>query len=336
MAGTNTSRLGLYKPDGDDNVNVETDLNDNYDLLDIAVGTTICTSSTRPASPYEGQAIYETDTGHFYLSNGTIPLSGSWVDPVANGLLATNITLGGSGTLITVPGRILSQRAAPSNTVLDGQVAGDSVSRFNLRNDGQMEWGTGAATRDTNLYRSAANTLKTDDSLIVSGTTTSTGNLSTGANLDVTGDATIDGDLTVSGVGQVQLVRKSADESVTSSTTLQNDNHLLLPVVATATYDLFLMCIFSGDTAGDIKFAWSVPSGTVLRWVDQTGASGVATDTDTYSAPGGSTQVGFQIWATVVTSSTAGNVQFQWAQNASSATATIVRTNSHLKMTRIS
>lgn len=334
--GSSTPRLSLYKPAGSDNVNVTTDINNNMDALDVLVGTNVCTSSTRPATPYTGQGIYETDSGKLLISNGTIPLSGSWVDPVANGLAATNVSIGGSGGAATFAGRILSSRALSTNTAMDAEQTGDSTPRFNLRNDGQMEWGSGSATRDTNLYRSAANTLKTDDSLIVVGTGSFTGNLSTSANLIVTGDTTISGNLSVAGVGQTQLVRKTADESVTSSTTLQNDNHLLLPVVANATYDLFLLCVFSGDTAGDIKFAWSVPSGTVLRWVDQTGSSGLATDTDFYSAPGGTTQVGFQIWATVVTSATAGNIQFQWAQNTSSATATIVRTNSHLKMQRIS
>lgn len=72
----------------------------------------------------------------------------------------------------------------------------------------------------------------------------------------------------------------------------------------------------------------------VLWWADQTGTSGLHSDVDVYSVPGGSTQVAFQIWATVVTSSTAGNVQFRWAQNASDATATIVRANSMLQLTR--
>lgn len=151
----------------------------------------------------------------------------------------------------------------------------------------------------------------------------------------VSGSVAVNGNLTVGGVGQVQFVRKTADESVVSSTTLQNDDHLKLPVVANAVYTLFLMCIFSGGTTGDIKFDWAVPSGTVLRWSDQTGVSGLHSDVDVYSAPGGTTQVAIQIWATVVTSSTAGNVQFRWAQNASDATATIVRANSYLQLTRV-
>lgn len=34
----------------------------------------VCTSSTRPASPYEGQCIYQTDTNRFYYWDGS-----SWV-----------------------------------------------------------------------------------------------------------------------------------------------------------------------------------------------------------------------------------------------------------------
>ncbi|MEV6436327.1 hypothetical protein [Streptomyces anulatus] len=155
------------------------------------------------------------------------------------------------------------------------------------------------------------------------------------AGLVINGNVQVNGAFSTSGAGSSRTVRKTADQSVTSSTTLVNDSHLVLPVVANATYTLFLMCVFSGGTTGDIKFSWGVPSGTVLRWVDQTGTSGLAADLDVYSAPGGTTQVGLQIWATVVTSGTAGNIQFRWAQNASDATATIVRANSQLCLDRV-
>jgi hypothetical protein len=42
--------------------------------------------------------------------------------------------------------------------------------RFAIREDGLIEWGTGAATRDVNLYRGGADQLKTDDSFNVGGT----------------------------------------------------------------------------------------------------------------------------------------------------------------------
>ena len=47
--------------------------------IDYALGVNglkpgVCTSSTRPAAPYEGQLIYETDTDRFWFYNGS-----SWV-----------------------------------------------------------------------------------------------------------------------------------------------------------------------------------------------------------------------------------------------------------------
>jgi len=174
----------------------------------------------------------------------------------------------------------------------------------------------------------------TGDASISGVGTISAGSVTASGSVSASGTLSTTGNLSVGGVGQVQYVRKTADQSRTSTTTLANDSQLVLPVVANATYSLFLLCIFSGGTTGDIKFDWVVPSGTVLRWSDQTGASGLNSDVDVYSAPGGTTQVSFQIWATVVTSSTAGNVQFRWAQNATDTSATIVRANSSLQLTR--
>lgn len=68
---TFTTRLGLRKPAGTEQSNVVTDLNENYDKIDDAVGTTVCTSTTRPASPFTGQTIFETDTNHFLVYSGT-------------------------------------------------------------------------------------------------------------------------------------------------------------------------------------------------------------------------------------------------------------------------
>lgn len=67
---TTTTRLGLRKPATTDLITVGTDLDANYDLIDLAVGYTVCTSITRPATPYSGQAIYETDTARTYVRSG--------------------------------------------------------------------------------------------------------------------------------------------------------------------------------------------------------------------------------------------------------------------------
>lgn len=46
------------------------------------------------------------------------------------------------------------------------RVSGDSNDRHVVDADGKHHWGSGSAALDTNLYRSAANTLQTDDKLI--------------------------------------------------------------------------------------------------------------------------------------------------------------------------
>ena len=58
---TTTSKLALNKPDTTDLVDIAV-LNQNADKIDSAIGATVCTSSTRPVSPWNGQVIIETDT----------------------------------------------------------------------------------------------------------------------------------------------------------------------------------------------------------------------------------------------------------------------------------
>lgn len=69
MAGS-TTRLGLYKPGGgssedygaDEVIDVDRH-NDNFDKIDAAIGAPGYTSASRPSNPYDGQLIWETDTG---------------------------------------------------------------------------------------------------------------------------------------------------------------------------------------------------------------------------------------------------------------------------------
>lgn len=77
-------------------------------------------------------------------------------------------------------------RAAASSAAYSTLVSGDPNARFYYQADGKMFWGPGSATQDTNLYRSAADTLTTDDSLTVGTNLTVTGtgafsNINTGA-----------------------------------------------------------------------------------------------------------------------------------------------------------
>ena len=64
--------------------------------------------------------------------------------------------------------QVISAAAGDSAVGLD--VSGDADFRFTVDSNGKMYWGSGSATGDTDLYRSAAGTLKTDNALTVTGT----------------------------------------------------------------------------------------------------------------------------------------------------------------------
>ena len=76
---TTTTKLGLIKPDFVDVVDIS-QLNTNANKIDLAVGATVCTSTTRPGTPWSGQIIYQTDTLSAKIWNGT-----AWVDVGATG-----------------------------------------------------------------------------------------------------------------------------------------------------------------------------------------------------------------------------------------------------------
>src|SRR5262245_50768918 len=142
---------------------------------------------------------------------------------------------------------------------------------------------------------------------------------------------------------------KSATESVTSSTTLQNDDELVLALAANSTYEIRSLLKIDGSTAGDIKVGFTGPSGsTPLLFLDGLGIG--ATDgsgrvqfvIDSFASNGsfGTTGVGdtrgLMVHGLVVIGSTAGNLQLQWAQGTSSAFATRVFANSFMWARRIS
>jgi hypothetical protein len=57
--------------------------------------------------------------------------------------------------------------SSSGNGLIYSYVVGESYNRFNVYASGTIYWGSGSSQVDTNLYRSSANTLKTDDALYV-------------------------------------------------------------------------------------------------------------------------------------------------------------------------
>lgn len=138
---TFSSRLGLYLPAGNENVSRVNDIINNFEKLEDLVGLTLATSSVAPSSPFQGQFRLNTDNHRSYIYDRS-----TWQEfPTASERCGTTI---GWGT------------------------AGDANNKIQLTAGGRLEMGAGgASTVDVNLYRSAANVLKTDDQLAVAGGT---------------------------------------------------------------------------------------------------------------------------------------------------------------------
>ncbi|HVE80922.1 MAG TPA: hypothetical protein VNA68_02165 [Candidatus Dormibacteraeota bacterium] len=81
------------------------------------------------------------------------------------------LLVGGTGISGGRIGSITQTTAGNSFTTF---VSGETQNRFVITAAGKHDWGDGTNPQDTNLYRSAANTLKTDDNFLVQTATNST------------------------------------------------------------------------------------------------------------------------------------------------------------------
>ena len=146
---------------------------------------------------------------------------------------------------------------------------------------------------------------------------------------------------------QSSHVIKPADESVTSSVTLQNDDHLFLQVEANTNYWLMCLLLYAGNTAGDLQPTFSGPSGATFTWLSDALGSGITTTSDivsrsmqnisgnpAFGAVTGSDAVAIPKGLLQVGSS-GGTFRFRWAQSVSSGTATILREGSMMMIRRL-
>lgn len=144
-------------------------------------------------------------------------------------------------------------------------------------------------------------------------------------------------------------VIKGADESLTSSVTMQNDDALFLPVVANAAYMFDTYLLYEAASAintGGIAWQWAVPASATLRYQgvytrgtdggNITGSSFTGATVVKGIGQGAGGLCGASMTGSLITSGTAGTIQLQWAQGFSNATATIVHAQSFLTLWRVS
>lgn len=260
----------------------------------------------------------ERATGRVYIG-GLAGTSGSGLTVQRNAtgpaIVLLNTTASGQGLMATMQGT--------ASTVLSAQVSGDTTARFRFGVAGDMEWGGGAAVRDLFAARTAAGVLTLTGALVVT------------AGLAVT-----------AGVGSRKTYVKPADQSRASTVTMTADSYFSMALEANATYVIDGMLQISGGANGasDMKLTLTGPAACVgffsTGGVTNAGATtfeGTAIPLGTARTLGTNLSIDMaaHFVATITTVGTAGALVLSWAQATSSATPTVLRAGSWLRLERV-
>lgn len=131
------------------------------------------------------------------------------------------------------------------------------------------------------------------------------------------------------GIGSTLVVLKKATQTITSSTSLTNDNAFSFSGVANATYRGCITFPLTANGSGGFKVDMTAPSGCTgdMSMIGLNAYTLGNTPIGTgFGATATATNAVIHIPFEIVFSSTAGTVNFRWAQNASFGTGTSVGT----------
>lgn len=122
-------------------------------------------SSATDTTLYRGTASQVKTDGNLSVAGGTIYVgSDCSIYRASADNLQTDDSFKTTGTLTAGAGAMLS--AATNTQSLRIKVSAEAADRFVITGDGAFAWGNGTNATDTTLYRSAADTLKTDDTFV--------------------------------------------------------------------------------------------------------------------------------------------------------------------------
>ena len=171
--------------------------------------------------------------------------------------------------------------------------------------------------------------------------------------------------LTTDGNGQLSwswnsggtiFVRKTANESVTNSTTPQADDHLYATLPANSIWEVEILLRTQSagpdNSNGGIQVQLNAPTGTSMQVFVEIRKGGSGSDLNHHwqygwitapntpvgynPIPGTTTQTGaVKLKGLVIVGSTGGTLQLYWAQNAANTNATTVYADSYMKLTRM-
>lgn len=148
------------------------------------------------------------------------------------------------------------------------------------------------------------------------------------------------------------IVRKTATESVVSSTTLQDDDHLFFNVEANSTYLVTLYILHNGQGVhSNFKIGTTVPMLTIatsmlMHFSRTYNGTSITTDSSinagdalfsekVIATNAGANNMSSLIYLYVRTAANSGTFKFQWAQNSSSSTAMQVAQDSYLEWRKL-
>lgn len=123
------------------------------DGIEVALGTTTRTAFGASLTSDANYRFYTDAAGKHWWGNGTAAVD-------------TNLYRSGANQLSTDDTFVVN-RAAASDQALAFYINPEANYRFYAETGGKLWWGDGAGSLDTNLYRSAANILTTDDDFAI-------------------------------------------------------------------------------------------------------------------------------------------------------------------------
>lgn len=230
----------------------------NNVMEDLALLGKLVTEVPDPTIPANGKVIlvYENETARTAASLTLVSGLTTWLDDeqrldvytdegtpgwvsnygVKGGILSLPVGTK-TGVGIPAPGSTFDVAVGTSTDFgMQLAVTGDGFKRWRVNAAGMLEWGPGNVATDVNLYRSAANTLRTDDSFVVmgdqtinqnlgvNGTSTLTGAVTAVANASIGGVLTVTGNVVANAAATVAgLLTASTDLTVGDDLTVTDD-----------------------------------------------------------------------------------------------------------------
>ncbi len=129
---------------------------------------------------------------------------------------------------------------------------------------------------------------------------------------------------------------KTSNQTVNNDTTFQSDTQMVHALKPNRTYSMFFPLMFSSNATADIKVKWLIPtgaSGKMGRSQSSPQVLNSITSSTILGGTNGNTNRCCVLYGFIIMGSTAGNMQFEWAQGTADVSDTIVLQGTQLILT---